>query len=268
MKKAAPWILLVLTLHSQSLQASLGEKPANKVPYSREIPKGLHNWIARGAHIRFFGRSTLQYKGRPVFIQVYDTAKTDFSEKRATYGARDYAPNDRRFQAGYLTVEEYGVQKVGVALFIADGKRRGRFRRINIVGFNYIRFVNKRYGSSETVGVQWLWLNRSRRTVPSILIDFRDRGELGANGTEALVSFPNGLARKASVLCFGYGADNSSSSDSWFSEFGAPDDSGFLTIHSVLSTISDETTSRLKWNGERFIATTPKTITRDRFKDR
>ncbi|MDQ3815251.1 MAG: hypothetical protein M3347_15120 [Armatimonadota bacterium] len=238
-----------------------------KVRYSRLLPVAIRKQMPRGGKSRFFGISQLKFNRQNILLHVYDTKKTDFSSNRASYGVKDYAPSEREFQAGPLKVSVagsgYGVQQVGLDLFVRNIKADGKFQKINSVRFNYVRFVNAAYPSHETVGVDVIWLDPKTKRIPIFKIDLRDpNGVLGAVGVNMLVVFPNGLRGKAVVEGFGYGADNSTYSNVWYSQFNTLDSRGLLQVNSVHSkaSIGKSIKTVLEWNGKYFMPTHFETV--------
>lgn len=222
--------------------------------------------MPRGGKSRFFGISQLKLNGQNVLLHLYDTKKTDFSPNRASYGVKNYAPSEREFQAGPLKVSYYGVQQVGLDLFIGKGRVKSKFQKINSIRFNYVRFVNTAYPSHETVGVDVIWLDPKTKRIPILKVDLRDpKGVLGAVGVHMLSVFPNGLSDRAVVEGFGYGADNSTSSNVWGSQFDTLDSCGLLQVNSIHAeaAIGKATKTVLEWNGKYFMPTHTETVTKE-----
>lgn len=250
--------ILVACGGSVSAQAGKVEVPTTKINYSRAVPAAVWKQMPRKGKSRFFGISPLKYKGQAVLIHLYDVKPTDSSPNRASYGVKNYAPDERKFQAGPLEIDAgknpsnyYGVQSCAFDVFLRRGKTR--LRRIQSVRFNYVRYVG--FGDAETVGVNLTWLDPKTRLAPIFNINFREQGIEGPAGVNMLVIFPNGLARKPVVEGFSYGADNSTDSNSWGWDFGAPDAKGLVTIDSYFDERWDETLTHLQWNGQNWAQT-------------
>jgi len=133
---------------------------------------------------------------------------------------------------------------------LAPKSKRKVLQRIHSVRFNYVRSVNTHFKDLQTVGVDLTWLDPESRKTPIFNVNFRAQGVRSPTGVNMLVVFPAGLAGEPVAEGFGYGADNSTDSNSWGWAFGAPDARGFLTIDSHFIERWDETLTHLQWNAQ------------------
>ncbi len=231
-----------------------------QVPGSRLIHRALSVYVPRGGASRFWGVTNLTFRGRQVWVHIYDVQKMDFSKGRASYGVKDYAPAERAFQAALMPVSEdpnavatlfkYGVQRSRLDLMVV---RRGeKPRRISSTSFFHVTWGNIETGRAVLrVGVENLWLDPAKK-IPLLKVDLRQSGFRGDCGTNVLFVYSNGLRRGAVREGFGFGSDNSTAARDWSSSFGKVDANGHLQVVSLFSNRGGQTTTFYGWSKNYF----------------
>lgn len=204
---------------------------AEKVTYSRNVPKALSAFVPRGGKSRFWGASNLKYNGKQVWVHVYDVQKTQFLK------------DDNNVD---------GKQESGVDLFEVSKSRQ--LKQISSSRFSYKRYGGyERGGDYESVGVRTPWLDQKNKKLPIIQVAFQNpNGIYGTITQHAFVVFNHGLSKKAIVQQqFGYGSSNSSDVTRWNTDFGV-DKTGLLTIRYIEGTRWSEKVTTYRWKNNYF----------------
>ena len=217
---------------------------AERVTYSRAIPKGLRAFVPHGGKSRFWGATKLKYNGKRVWVHVYNVRVINVVKGDELSAAKDYAPNDRQFVVWALK-EAPLLQESGFDLFIVSKSRR--LSRISSTLFFH------RKDENETIGMEMLWLDPRTKKKPIFKANLREkRGFSGTPGLDMLIVFPDGIAKGTVKEGFTYGAITSSNEIFWGAVFDSLDESGNLIVRASYNENKERKTTTYKWKDNYF----------------
>ena len=225
--------LLAFTPRLATAQEAKTAVGAERVTYSRAVPKALRAFVPRGGKSRFWGATKLQFEGKQIWVHVYDVEKIRYSETE---------DNSNK------------TQKSGLDLFIFSPSNK--LKMISSNRFGYQRFGDsERGGDFEPVGIQTFYLNPQAKQTPIVQIEIHNpQSYYGTNTMFVFVTFDPKFKKatiqnKARNREWGNGNSNSGG---WNTTFGI-DEKGLVNIFYNTSSSAGNSRTTYKWTDNNYL---------------